>query len=93
MAIKTQKRWSSTEVKTLKTLRRRGISFEKISYRLGRSSGSVSQKWETLKNKPTVLDPPKKYTPPKTTTVEVGKKTVESVSLDVKGIKIHMVFS
>ena len=93
MAIKAHKRWSSSEIKTLKSLRNRGVSFAKISYRLGRSSGSVSQKWETLKNKPTVFDPPKKYTPSKTTTVKVDKKTVESVSLDVKGIKIHMVFS
>lgn len=103
MAIKAKNaknQWSSAEMRKLRTLRYEGKSFYEIGRRIGRTETAVRQKWTKYKRN-RVITPFDKgytasataYTPKKAEVVKVNKQTLKSMELDVKGIKIHMVFS
>ena len=84
---KTNARWTSSEIKKLYNYREEGMTFKQIGQKLGRSHMATMQKWHALK--PVVVSKPAV----KTETIKVNKQTLKSMELDVKGIKIHMVFS
>lgn len=85
MAVTRQyKSWSAEETAKLKDLLSEGKSHASIARKLNRTLGAVTQRIKTLsktskKKKPEVI--------------RVNKQTLKSMELDVKGIKIHMVFS
>lgn len=75
------KSWSEQETAQLQALAKEGKSHASIAKKLNRSAGAVKQRLATVsrRQKPEVI--------------KVNKQTLKSVELDVKGIKIHMVFS
>lgn len=82
MAVKRHyKSWSEQEIAQLQALRDKGYTHDSIAKKLNRSAGAVKQRLSKLagKQKPEVI--------------KVNKQTLKSMELDVKGIKIHMVFS
>jgi len=89
MAVKskTHSRWTTSEIKKLYNYKEEGMTFKEIGQKLGRSHMATMQKWHSLK--PVVVSKPAAQTE----TIKVSKQTLKSMELDVKGIKIHMVFS
>jgi len=91
MAMKkshTMRRWTTGELKKMSTYREEGMTFKQIAKKLGRSHYATMQKWQTIK--PIKVDT---KTSKKQEVIKVNKQTLKSMELDVKGIKIHMVFS
>ncbi len=84
----TMRRWTTGELKKMSTYREEGLTFKQIAKKLGRSHMATMQKWQTIK--PIQVDT---KTPKKQEVIKVNKQTLKSMELDVKGIKIHMVFS
>ena len=84
----SHRRWTSKEVKKMYELKEQGFTMRDISKKLNRSYTATLQKWR--KCKPVVVSKPT-ATPPEI--IKVQKQTLKSMELDVKGIKIHMVFS
>lgn len=90
MAIKaknTHKKWSEDSLAVLRYEYGPGIlTLSQAAKKLKRSQGAVKQKWNKMQAS-------KSKTANHSEIVKVDKQTVKSVVLDVKGIKIHMVFS
>ncbi len=97
----TMRRWTTGELKKMSTYREEGLTFKQIAKKLGRSHYATMQKWQTIKPIQVSSRTSKVLTPfddgyklPKRKEViKVNKQTLKSMELDVKGIKIHMVFS
>tara|TARA_E500000318_G_scaffold53851_1_gene50141 strand:+ start:12902 stop:13183 length:282 start_codon:yes stop_codon:yes gene_type:complete len=88
----TMRRWTTGELKKMSTYREEGMTFKQIAQKLGRSHMATMQKWQTIK--PIQVDARvSKAKTPKQEIIKVNKQTLKSMELDVKGIKIHMVFS
>ena len=84
----TMRRWTTGELKKMSTYREEGMTFKQIAKKLGRSHYATMQKWQTIK--PIQVDT---KTSKKQEVIKVNKQTLKSMELDVKGIKLHMVFS
>jgi IS30 family transposase len=85
MAVTRQyKSWSTEETAKLEALLSEGKSHASIARKLNRTPGAVTQRIKRLS---------KTSTKKRTEVIKVNKQTLKSMELDVKGIKIHMVFS
>jgi hypothetical protein len=95
MAVKaknTHKQWSESCLAVLRYEYGPGtLTLSQAAKKLKRSESAVKQKWNKMQAFESKT--PKSKTPKRNQIVKVDKQTVKSVVLDVKGIKIHMVFS
>tara|TARA_Y100000310_G_scaffold116360_2_gene115041 strand:- start:7240 stop:7524 length:285 start_codon:yes stop_codon:yes gene_type:complete len=89
----TMRRWTTGELKKMSTYREEGMTFKQIAKKLGRSHMATMQKWQTIKPIKVDARVSTAKTPKKQEVIKVNKQTLKSMELDVKGIKIHMVFS
>ena len=90
MAVKaknTHKQWSESCLAVLRYEYGPGtLTLSQAAKKLKRSESAVKQKWNKMQAS-------KSKTASRSEIVNVDKQTVKSVVLDVKGIKIQMVFS
>ena len=90
MAVKaknTHKKWSENCLAVLRYEYGPGtLTLSQAAKKLKRSESAVKQKWDQMQAS-------KSKTASRSEIVKIDKQTVKSVVLDVKGIKIHMVFS